>query len=397
MSKKKLAIITSHPIQYNAPVFKLLTERGLIECRVFYSWGKSAIENKYDPGFGKIVKWDIPLLDGYAYEFLENVSRHQGSDHFRGIINPDIVERINAYDPDAILVFGWAFQSHLKVLRHFGKKKTIIFRGDSTLLDKTTFLRREARLLFLKWVYTHIDYALYVGSNNYRYFKKMGVKQDRLLYAPHAIDNNRFSGSGDEYEQRAIDLRKEMGIDPHEIVFLYAGKLEDKKDVRLLLQTFMQFELYNRAQLVIVGNGGIEKDLKVLYKRIPGIHFKDFQNQSMMPVIYRLADVYVLPSKGPGDTWGLAVNEAMACGRAVLVSDKCGCAVDLVEEGYNGFTFVSGNMDDLRAKLNILIELGKEGLRVMGKNSQSKIMDFSFEKFCRVTEDLLMSDNLLSR
>jgi glycosyltransferase involved in cell wall biosynthesis len=397
MSKKKIAILSSHPIQYNAPIFKLLSERGVIESRVFYTWGKSAIENKFDPGFGKIVKWDIPLLDGYAYEFLKNVSRHQGSDHFRGIINPDIITRIDAYDPDAILVIGWAFQSHLKVLRHYSKKKIIIFRGDSTLLDKTSFIRREARHLFLKWVYIHIDFALYVGSNNYRYFKKMGVKPNRLFYAPHAIDNNRFSGSGDKYEERALDLRKEMGIDPHDVVFLYAGKLEEKKDVRILLETFKQYALYDRAQLVIVGNGGMEKELKTVYKQLPGIHFMDFQNQSMMPIIYRLADVYVLPSKGPGDTWGLAVNEAMASGRAVLVSDKCGCAIDLVEEGKNGFMFTSGNMDNLRVKLNILIALGKEGLREMGKNSQIKIKDFSFEKFCRVTENLLMNDKVSPR
>lgn len=81
----KLAIISSHPIQYNAPLFKLLTQRGNLSVKVFYTWGKQSIEPKYDPGFGKTIQWDIPLLDGYNYEFLENISKAPGSSHFNGI------------------------------------------------------------------------------------------------------------------------------------------------------------------------------------------------------------------------------------------------------------------------------------------------------------------------
>ena len=390
MPKKKLVIITSHPIQYNAPVFKILSERGKVDFKVFYTWGVTALENKFDPGFGKIVKWDIPLLEGYNYEFLNNTAKVKGSDHFRGIINPHIIKQIDAYGPDAIMVFGWAFQSHLKVLRHYNQKKLILFRGDSTLLDKSTYIYRQIRTLFLKWIYTHIDCALYVGSNNLRYFKRMGLQENQLYYAPHAIDNERFSGSAEENETKALELRKGMGIQPGEIVFLYAGKLEEKKDVKLLLQTFKKYKLYERSHLVIVGNGAMEKELKKEFRLIPSIHFIDFQNQSRMPVIYRLADVFVLPSKGPGDTWGLAVNEAMACGRAVLVSDKCGCAIDLVDVGKNGFVFTAGDIEDLHAKLVALIELEKRGLKQMGQNSENKIMHFSFNKFCEVTENILI-------
>lgn len=64
---KRLAIITTHPIQYNAPLFKLLTQRNNITIKVFYTWGKSVLENKYDPGFKKNIEWDIPLLDGYGF------------------------------------------------------------------------------------------------------------------------------------------------------------------------------------------------------------------------------------------------------------------------------------------------------------------------------------------
>ena len=66
-----------------------------------------------------------------------------------------------------------------------------------------------------------------------------------------------------------------------------------------------------------------------------------------MPIVYRLGDVFVLPSKGPIETWGLSVNEAMACSRAIIVSDRCGCGVDLVKEGINGYIFKRKSVKDL--------------------------------------------------
>ena len=133
---KKLAIITTHPIQYNAPLFRLLTERSKISIKVFYTWGQTKEGLVYDPDFKKEFKWDIPLLDGYEHEFVENISSNPGAGNFKGIINKDLIERIEQYNPDAILVYGWSFKSHLQVLRWFKGKKKIIFRGDSTLLDE---------------------------------------------------------------------------------------------------------------------------------------------------------------------------------------------------------------------------------------------------------------------
>jgi len=115
---KKLAIITTHPIQYYAPVFKLLHQREKISIKVFYTWGESALK-KFDPGFGKVVDWDVPLLDGYEYEWADNTANDPGSHHFKGIINPGLVQQIEAWQPDAVLVFGWAYYSHLKIKYRF--------------------------------------------------------------------------------------------------------------------------------------------------------------------------------------------------------------------------------------------------------------------------------------
>jgi glycosyltransferase involved in cell wall biosynthesis len=98
-----------------------------------------------------------------------------------------------------------------------------------------------------------------------------------------------------------------------------------------------------------------------------------------------MADVFVLPSKGPGETWGLAVNEAMACSGAVLVSNKCGCAADLVAEGINGFIFKSGDENDLLNKMEILC-LETTNLKQMGEMSLQRIQTQRFEKICEAVE-----------
>jgi glycosyltransferase involved in cell wall biosynthesis len=389
MKKKRLAIVTTHPIQYNAPLFKLLSERNIITVRVFYTWGKEASEKKYDPGFGKVIDWDIPLLEGYDYEFLENTADVKGSHHYRGIINPDIISRIDAFGPDAVLVFGWSFVSHMKVLRHYSRNKMVIFRGDSTLLDKSNLIKNSIRLLFLKWVYRLIDYALYVGSNNYDYFKKTGLKNSQLIFAPHAIDNKRFSESASLKKGEAMAIRKSLEISEERIVFLFAGKLEEKKDPGTLLKAFEKSGISDQADLVVVGNGKLENELKSAFRQNQSIHFVDFKNQSEMPAVYRMADVFVLPSRGPGETWGLSVNEAMACGKAVLVSDKCGCAIELVDNGKNGYVFNAGDLEGLVEKLKEYIVLGTSKLKEMGEASEIKISDFTYDRICLAIEMLV--------
>lgn len=384
----RLAIITTHPIQYNAPFFRLLQERGNVAIKVFYTWGSAVLKDKFDPGFNKSISWDIPLLDGYEYEFPENTSPEKGSHHFRGIINPGLIKDLEAFDPGALLVFGWSFQSHLKVMRYFKGRRTVIVRGDSTLMDPSPFYKEWARNLFLRWVYRYADYALYTGQENYAYYKKMGMKDSQLVYGPHAIDNDRFSGGAEVNETEALSLRNELAIPLEAVVFLFAGKLEEKKAPDLLLQAFVETGLQQKAWLLVIGNGALEKSLKEKYGHFGTVRFMDFQNQSRMPVIYRLADVFVLPSRGPGETWGLAVNEAMACGRAVLVSDRCGCAADLVTPGLNGYSVKAGDVEDLRSRLQMLAA-DKAALRTMGEASVRKIADFSYGKIADSLEKLL--------
>lgn len=370
----RLAVITTHPIQYYAPLFRLLAQRGNVHLKVFYTWEQSGNGAKYDPGFGKVIEWDLPLLDGYEYEFLRNIAKTPGSHHFRGINNPEIIVRLKEYQPDKIIVFGWNFISHLRVMRYFKGRIPLYFRGDSTLLDEKPGVKLILRRAWLKWVYRFVDYALYVGYRNKEYFLAHGLKNKQLLFVPHAIDNSRFSVSR---EWEAKDLRSRFGIQDQDIMILFAGKLEQKKNPLILLNVFSRLNK-REVHLLFVGNGILEEKLKNESRKLgleKSVHFLPFQNQQRMPVIYQACDLFCLPSQGPEETWGLAVNEAMACKKPVIVSDKVGCAEDLVIPGVNGYIFKSGYEDDLLHKIEFVIN--SRDLAKMGEESFRHIDKFS--------------------
>jgi len=338
----KIAVISSHPIQYNAPLFALLAKEDNIDLKVFYTWGVDSINEKYDPDFKQVIQWDIPLLEGYQYQFLENTSKAPGSDHFKGIINPDLNQEIEKWGANIVWVWGWAFDSHLKALRYFKRKKEVWFRGDSTLLDEPLgfSVRKILRRVFLKWVYCHVDKAFYVGTHNKAYFLKHGLKEKQLVYAPHAIDNDRFADPKGTYKMQAVEWRKELGISENQKVILFAGKLEAKKNPFFPITLAKELPS-NEFKFVFVGSGPLERDLKK--QATENCIFLGFQNQKMMPIVYRLADIFVLPSVGPGETWGLAINEALACGVPVIASNKCGGAVDLIN-AETGFIYNGNNL-----------------------------------------------------
>ncbi|TAF75568.1 MAG: glycosyltransferase [Bacteroidetes bacterium] len=356
--KKKIAIITTHPIQYYAPLFRELAKSIDFDFHVFYTKGDTK-NYQFDASFGKKINWDIPLLDGYSYTFLENTSKKAEKSGFWSIKNPELIKKIKNYKADAILVFGWNYESHFSAIRYFKGKIPIFFRGDSTLLDVSNFLKSALRTLILKFIYRYIDYAFYVGQSNKHYYLKYGLKEENLFYSSHSIDNQRFDSVSETQKEELKKLKIKLFIKENEKVILFCGKFIDKKNPEFLIKCFLDVN-FNDVHLVLVGNGELEISLKNKYQNESKIHFLPFQNQSKMPMIYRLGNVFCLPSKGPGETWGLAVNEAMACGLVAVVSNKCGCAADLIIEGKTGYVFESENKIDLTQKLKKAIVLCSE-------------------------------------
>ena len=387
MNKIKLAIITTHPIQYYAPFFRKLHQSQTITPRVFYTWSQTESGDFYDREFGVNVGWDVPLLTGYDYQFVRNTASKPGTHHFFGIRNPGLTEAITAWGADAVLVYGWNKVSHLQALRYFKGRIPVFFRGDSNLLDPRSPLRNHLRRLFLSWIYRHVDVAISVGENNRDYYRWLGMPDSHIAFAPHCINNEHFDDPHSRHQHQANQWRSQLGIATTDLVIVFAGKLIPKKDPALLLKAFIKAN--TTAHLVFFGNGELEAELRNMSGSNPRIHFMPFQNQSLMPAVYRTGDLFVLPSCGPGETWGLALNEAMASHRPVIASSMAGGARDLVQSDQNGWVFTAGNVNQLSELIHAASLLGKEKLQEMGTNASIFIQNWSTDASAASTADIV--------
>ena len=356
---QRLAVVVSHPIQYYSPWFRWLAACGWT-LRVFYLWDAGAADHK-DREFGRNIVWDVDLLSGYEHEFVPNLAREPGTHHFRGLNNPELGSRLRAWQPDAILLFGYKYLSHLRLL--LAPPAPLIFRGDSHLLDAPG--PRRLKRWALRLVYGRCAAITYVGHANRDYFRAFGVPPEKLFHAPHCVNADHFIATA-ETRAATENLRTSLGLQGKRIV-LFAGKLIPKKRPRELLAAFLELADANAA-LVIVGEGSELTRMQQLAATRPAlcVRFLPFANQSEMPSRYLLADVFALPSGGPEETWGLAVNEAMHLGVPCLVSDRVGCQRDLVTENETGWVFPSDAPSGLRDALRRALDAtarDEEGFR----------------------------------
>lgn len=346
----RLAVVLSHPTQYYSPWFRWLQAHTALTLRVFYLWEFGVVATR-DPRFQTTIKWDVDLLSGYESEFVPNVAREPGAESFRGFDNPALTARLGAWRPDAILLFGYKWLSHLRVI--FWARRAgipLVFRGDSHLLGRPAPGWRRRWPLSL--LFRQFAAITYVGAANRAYFEAFGVPATKLFFAPHAVNDALFDPANAEARRQAQALRESLGLAPGTRVVLFAGKLVPEKQPRELLEAFLSLPP-GPAALVFVGDGPERAALTDLARSAPPgrVHFLPFANQSEMPSRYLLADIFALPSRGLYETWGLAVNEAMHLGVPCLVSDRVGCQQDLVTDGETGWVFQAGDPASLRKKL----------------------------------------------
>ncbi len=346
----RLAIVLSHPTQYYSPWFRWLHAHTAVTLRVFYLW-EFGVQPRRDPEFQATFRWDVDLLDGYDHEFVPNIARDPGTHRFGGLRNPGVTARLAAFRPDALLLFGYAYATHLHVLAWARLRGVpVIFRGDSHFLGRAQ--PPPATRLALRLLYAQFAAVTYVGAANRDYFATLGVPARKRFFAPHAVDHTHFDPALPGPRAAAVELRAQLGLSPSTRVVLYAGKFLPAKQPRELLEAFLSLPSRDAA-LVFVGEGP-EKDalLALAHRAPPGrVHFLPFANQSEMPSRYLLGDLFALPSRGLYETWGLAVNEAMHLGRPALVSDRVGCQRDLVTDNETGWVFRADDPAHLRDRL----------------------------------------------
>lgn len=365
----KLGLVTTHPIQYHSAWFRALASHPEVDLNVFFCHRVTPAEQA-TAGFGVEFEWDISLLDGYNYRFLKNRSSNPSIHNFEGLDTPEICDLIKHERYDAVLVNGWHYRSAWQAIRACWSTKTpVMVRSDSHLLTKRSRIKRLGKWPFYRWFIPKLDACLPVGNWSRDYFIHYGAAPESIFVVPHAVDCDHFQRESERLKPLRNSLRAKWGFNIESNVYMFAGKFVEKKRPFDFARAIGQ-AAGAEAPIVglMVGDGPLRKSCQefVDRNRIP-IKFSGFLNQSEMPQSYIAADALVLPSDS-GETWGLVVNEAMACGRPCFVSDQVGCGPDLILTGKTGQVFPLG---DTQALAQILSSLTKKQLEDMGRNAAS--------------------------
>lgn len=373
---KKISYFLSHPIQYQSPLLREFSERDFCDFEVAYFHNNVG---KQDSQFGKEIIWDIPLLEGYKHVFLKNHSKSPGvSGKFWGLINWGILGYLIKRRPDAIVVHGWGYFSNLLLIL-LAKILTIeiLMRSESPLKQE----KGKSRLnnLLKRTIILLSDKFMYIGTENKKFYKYFGAKEEQLYFTPYCVDNKRLQKQSDSFDVEKENIRLFFNIPKEHRVILFCGKFIEKKRPLDLLKAIDLIDEKNFS-IIFVGTGILEEEMKtfVTNKNLKNIHFAGFVNQTELYKFYASSDIFVLPS-GYGETWGLVVNEAMNFSLPIIVSRTVGCTDDLVKEGVNGYTYAHGDINELSNCLTSLLALDKKEIENMGKASLEIVKTYSFD------------------
>jgi glycosyltransferase involved in cell wall biosynthesis len=365
----RLLAIASHPIQYHAPWWRALAARPELDLTVLFIERPDAA--RQGQGFGVAFTWDVPVLEGYAWRDAPSRPWHGDSGFFsRRVHRPAALLRELA--PDVVLLTGWHTWPMVQMLAAARRARIpVLMRGEANALRARSWAARLAH----RWLLAQCAAFLPIGRASRAFYGGYGVPHARLFDAPYFVDNARFAALAADSEPRRAALRARWNIPAGAVCFGYAGKLEPKKRILDLLQA-LRLALPRAARplhLLVVGTGELMPAAQAFAAehRLP-VTFAGFLNQSEIPGAYVAADCLVLPSDF-GETWGLVVNEAMACGRAAIVSDRVGCAADLVVPGETGAVFPFG---DTQALATALADLAADParLRAMGEAARAHVL-----------------------
>lgn len=352
----RLGVLLTHPVQYYSPWFRALA--GQSDLTVYYAHRQTP-EGQARAGFGRGFEWDVPLLDGYDWRWLDNVSRRPGLEHFDGCDTPEIAGILERERFAAFLVFGWNRKSMLQAAWAARRTGTpLLIRLDSNLLAPRSWLKSALKRPVYSAILPRAGHYLSPGERTDAYLRHYAVPDSRIHRLAHMVDVDRFA-AGAEAARRsgaAARLRQAHGTGESDVVLTFAGKLIARKRPRLLLEALLRLRTLDpaaagRARLWYVGDGPLRDELEGFARAhdLP-VSFLGFVNQSALPETYAASDCLVLPSNGE-ETWGLVVNEAFACGVPAIVSDEAGCTPELIVEGETGWRMRRPESDHLAALL----------------------------------------------
>lgn len=326
-----------------------------IDLRVLFE--RLAPEHRYyDEGFKQEIKWDVPLSDGYDFAALNDI---------------DLEREIAACD--VLWMHGWQTTTLRKALRIAEKlDKPVLMRGENCTLAMPdgAGIRGWIKRFYLNGIFSRCTAFLAIGSLNAAYYNDHGIENGRIFSMPYAVDNDAFRDAAANARENKEALKSRIGIPANAAVVLFSGKLSRRKRPDLLVDAMSRLAQSDpKPVLLFVGDGEMKSQLQEM---APDAVFAGFVNQSELPAYYDMSDVFVLPSER--EPWGLAVNEAMACGTPAVVSDEVGCAPDLVD-GRSGIVFPTGNAQALSEAIAKCLTDSSQ----MGAYAAEKILHWGYD------------------
>ncbi|HSY49333.1 MAG TPA: glycosyltransferase family 4 protein [Thermoanaerobaculia bacterium] len=376
---QRLAIIASHVIQYQDPFFRLLAADPEIDLTVLYLSNAGA-QTYRDEDMGTTLRWDVDLLTGYHHLFLRNLADNSNRGWTRHI-NPGLVPALlrGHYDM-VIFMLGWgSISAMLGILTCRLAGIPFFLYGDSSFPPPEDSVRPRIRARLLRLLFRNTTGFMVSGVLNAGYYRHYGADPSHFFLLPWAVDNERFEKASHFATGERERMRESLGIQPDQIVFVFSAKLVERKDPMTLLRAYEQMRDRDRAVILFLGDG-ILRELLESHARehqLSGARFAGFVNQSELPKYYGLADVFVLPSTY--EPRGAVINEAMACGLPVIVTDRCGSVGDIVLEDENAFIYPSGDAAALAASMTQLVDDPSLRLR-MAERSRQIIDTWTFSR-----------------
>lgn len=292
-----------------------------------------------------------------------------------GYINIGILNIVKSND--LIILGGYEQPTYIFIsilCRILKKPYILLFDGISTnrINAKENFLKKFTK----KIVINSSNFIMGNGIVSKRYFNEVfGYPLEKIYNQFLTVNGENISKLYMDREKYREKYREKLQINKNDKVLIYSGRLVDIKNVDSVIKAIAKIKRKDIVFLIL-GGGELEYRLKELSEKlgVKTIITGFIANQDELFKLYFVGDALILPSTY--EPWGLVVNEAMFSGLPVLVSELCGCSMDLINDSENGYLIDPYNLEDISYKIEKL--LYKSDLQVMGSKSKSIIKEWSF-------------------
>jgi glycosyltransferase involved in cell wall biosynthesis len=343
----RVLIVATHAVQYSAPIYRQMARHPDLDIEVAYCSLQGA-ESGMDAEFGKEVKWDIPLLDGYPWTLLQNRAIHPGPGRFFGFLNTGLWRKLRHGRYDAlVLSTGYRYATFwIGLLAAKLTRIPVLFGTDAISLAARDGAVWKSSLKRYFWpvLFRLADQVIVPSTGTREMMRALRIPERRMTLTPYVVDNEWWTAQSSRVDRAAV--RAQWNVPANATVILFCAKLQPWKRPLDLLRAFARTS-GSSLFLIIAGDGPLYSQIAREAAELgvaDRVRLLGFMNQSQLPSVYRSSDVLVLPSEY--EPFGVVVNEALLCGCVAAVSDRVGAGRDLIHPE-NGFVFPCGDVDRL--------------------------------------------------